>query len=108
MAASFVACRWKYDVFVSFRGEDIRKSFMDHLFNDFKQKGIYAFRDDNELPKGEEISPHLYKAIEESRSYTEAFRNHEVSNTAEVGKWKEALSMAADLSGFDLQDMTNG
>ncbi|GKD22759.1 NB-ARC domains-containing protein [Tanacetum coccineum] len=31
------------------------------------QKGIRAFRDDNELPKGEEISPHLYKAIEESR-----------------------------------------
>ncbi|GKC53601.1 NB-ARC domains-containing protein [Tanacetum coccineum] len=40
---------------------------MDHLFNDFKQKGIFAFRYDNELPKGEKISPHLYKAIEESR-----------------------------------------
>ncbi|GJR59449.1 NB-ARC domains-containing protein [Tanacetum coccineum] len=161
MAASSIANRWKYDVFVSFRGEDIRKSFMDHLFNDFKQKGIYAFRDDNKLPKGEEIYPHLYKAIEESRflivifsenyasstwclrelvkiheckqaenpkyevrivfydvkpdvvrkqkmSYAEAFRNHDVSNSSEVGKWKEALSMAADLSGFDLQDMTNG
>ncbi|GJW28334.1 NB-ARC domains-containing protein [Tanacetum coccineum] len=134
---------------------------MDHLFNDFKQKGINAFRDDNKLPKGEEISPHLYKAIEESRilivifsknyassswclrelgkiieckqienpkhevriifydvkpdvvrkqkgSYAEAFRNHEVSNSAHVSKWKEALSMAADLSGFDLQDMTDG
>nr|GEX18012.1 NB-ARC domains-containing protein [Tanacetum cinerariifolium] len=41
-------------------------------------------------------------------SYAEAFRNHEDSNSAEVGKWKEALSKAADLSGFDLQDMTNG
>ncbi|GKF61002.1 NB-ARC domains-containing protein, partial [Tanacetum coccineum] len=39
---------------------------MDHLFNDFMHKGIHAFRDDRELPKGEEISPHLYKAIEES------------------------------------------
>ncbi|GKC89896.1 ARID DNA-binding domain-containing protein [Tanacetum coccineum] len=56
----------KYDVFVSFRGDDVRKNFKDHLFNDFKQKGILAFRDDRELPKGEEISPHLYKAIEES------------------------------------------
>ncbi|GJU42648.1 NB-ARC domains-containing protein [Tanacetum coccineum] len=161
MATTSFPHRWKYDVFVSFRGEDIRKNFMDHLFNDFKQKGIYAFRDDDKLPKGEEISPHLYKAIEESRflivifsknyasstwclkelvkileckqienskhevriifydakpdvvrkqkrSYAEAFRNHKVSNSAEVGKWKEALSMAADLSGFDLQDMTNG
>ena len=44
----------------------------------------------------------------QKRSYGEVFRNHEVSNSAEVGKWKEALSMAADLSGFDLQDMTNG
>ncbi|GJZ25646.1 NB-ARC domains-containing protein [Tanacetum coccineum] len=161
MATTSIPHRWKYDVFVSFRGEDIRKSFMDHLFNDFKQKGIHAFRDDRELPKGEKISPHLYKAIEESRflivifsknyasstwclrelvkildckqienpkyevriifydakphvvrklkrSYAEAFRNHEVSNIAEVSEWKEALSMAADLSGFDLHDMTNG
>ncbi|GKD33917.1 NB-ARC domains-containing protein [Tanacetum coccineum] len=46
-------------------GEDIRKSLVDHLFNDFNQKGIYVFKDDNELTKGEEISPHLYKAIEE-------------------------------------------
>ncbi|GJS89821.1 NB-ARC domains-containing protein [Tanacetum coccineum] len=51
----------------SVSGDDIRKNFMDHLFNDFKQKGIHAFKDDRELPKGEEISPHLYKAIEESR-----------------------------------------
>nr|GEY30473.1 retrotransposon protein, putative, unclassified [Tanacetum cinerariifolium] len=137
-------------------GEDIRKSFMDHLFNDFKQKGIYAFRDDNELPKGEEISPHLYEAIEESRflivifskdyassswclkelvkileckemgkpkhevqiifydakpdvvrkqtgSYAEAFAKHELSNSTTVDKWKEALSMAANLSGWDLR-----
>ncbi|GKC77602.1 NB-ARC domains-containing protein [Tanacetum coccineum] len=161
MATTSVPHRWKYDVFVSFRGEDIRKTFMDHLFNDFKQKGIRAFRDDRELPKGEEISPHLYKAIEDSRflivifskdyasstwclrelvkifeckqienpkhevriifydakpdvvrkqkrSYAEAFINHEVSNKTEVDKWRETLSMAADLSGWDLQDMKNG
>ncbi|GJX64335.1 ARID DNA-binding domain-containing protein [Tanacetum coccineum] len=99
---------WKYDVFVSFRGDDIRKNFMDHLFNDFKQKGILAFRDDRELPKGEEISPHLYKAIEESRTYAKAFAKHGLSNRTEVDKWREALSMAANLSGWDLQDMTNG
>ncbi|GJU21045.1 NB-ARC domains-containing protein [Tanacetum coccineum] len=32
MATTSVPHRWKYDVFVSFRGDDIRKSFMDHLF----------------------------------------------------------------------------
>ncbi|GJU01215.1 NB-ARC domains-containing protein [Tanacetum coccineum] len=108
MATTSIPHRWKYDVFVSFRGEDIRKTFMDHLFSDFKQKGIHAFSDDRELPKGEEISSQLYKAIEESRSYAEAFSNHKVSNKTEVDKWREALSKAANLSGWDLQDMTNG
>ncbi|GJZ45129.1 NB-ARC domains-containing protein [Tanacetum coccineum] len=128
MATTSISHRWKYDVFVSFRGEDIRKSFMDHLFNDFKQKGIHAFSDDKVLPKGEAISPHLYKAIEESRyevqivfydvkpdvvrkqtdSYAEAFDKHRRSNRPEVDIWKEALFMAGNLSGWDLQDMTNG
>ncbi|GJR62799.1 NB-ARC domains-containing protein [Tanacetum coccineum] len=160
MATTSVPHCWKYDVFVSFRGDDIRKNFMDHMFNDFKQKGIYAFRDDRELPKGDSISPHLYKAIEESRflivifsknyassswclqelvkileckqiecpryevqtvfydvkpsvvrkqtdSYAEAFVKHQRSNRPEVDNWKEALSTAANLSGWDLQDMTN-
>nr|XP_043633083.1 disease resistance protein RUN1-like [Erigeron canadensis] len=114
-----------------------------------------------ELPRGEEISPQLYKAIENSRflmvifsknyassswclrelvkildtkklekpkhevrilfydvmpevvrkqteSYAEAFVKHEVSNRAEVDVWKEALTVAASLSGWDLNDMTNG
>ena len=41
-------------------------------------------------------------------SYAEAFAKHDVSNRTEVDKWREALSMAANLSGWDLQDMTNG
>ncbi|GJT14187.1 putative reverse transcriptase domain-containing protein [Tanacetum coccineum] len=40
--------------------------------------------------------------------YAEAFVKHQVSNRLEVDNWKEALSMAANLSGWDLQDMTNG
>nr|GFB37054.1 NB-ARC domains-containing protein [Tanacetum cinerariifolium] len=150
MATTFVPHWWKYDVFVSFRGDDIRKSFMDHLFNDFKQKGIHAFRDD--LPKGEEISPELYAAIERSRflivifsknyassawclreienpkhevqtifydvkpdvvrnqtkNYAEAFVKHQDLKRPEVDNWKEALSTATNLSGWDLEDMTNG
>ncbi|GKC24601.1 NB-ARC domains-containing protein, partial [Tanacetum coccineum] len=81
MATTSVPHRWKYDVFVSFRGEDIRRSFMDHMFNDFNQKGIYAFRDDNKLPKGEEISPHLYKAVEESRFLIVIFSKNYASSS---------------------------
>ncbi|KDO40203.1 hypothetical protein CISIN_1g047667mg [Citrus sinensis] len=57
----------KYDVFLSFRGEDTRKSFTGHLYAALKNKGIYVFRDDKELEKGGSISPELLKAIEESR-----------------------------------------
>nr|XP_034909754.1 disease resistance protein RUN1-like isoform X2 [Populus alba] len=56
-----------YDVFLSFRGEDTRKTFTDHLYTALVQAGIHTFRDDDELPRGEEISHHLLRAIEESR-----------------------------------------
>ncbi|XP_061944126.1 disease resistance protein RPV1-like [Populus nigra] len=56
-----------YDVFLSFRGEDTRKTFTDHLYSALVQAGIHTFRDDDELPRGEEISDHLLRAIQESR-----------------------------------------
>ncbi|KAK3430851.1 hypothetical protein EUGRSUZ_E02272 [Eucalyptus grandis] len=55
-----------YHVFLSFRGADLRKSFVSHLYQALKQKGIHTFRDNEELEKGDEISPVLMKAIEES------------------------------------------
>ncbi|KAG8660922.1 hypothetical protein MANES_02G202000v8 [Manihot esculenta] len=59
--------QWKYDVFLSFRGEDTRTSFTDHLYAALNQKGIVAFRDDRSLQRGKEIAPELLKAIEDSR-----------------------------------------
>ncbi|XP_006385250.3 disease resistance protein RUN1 isoform X2 [Populus trichocarpa] len=56
-----------YDVFLSFRGEDTRKTFTDHLYTALVQAGIHTFRDDDELPRGEEISDHLLRAIQESK-----------------------------------------
>ncbi|CAL9004937.1 unnamed protein product [Prunus brigantina] len=55
-----------YDVFLSFRGEDTRTNFTDHLQEALVRKGIRTFID-GELVRGEEISPALVKAIEESR-----------------------------------------
>ncbi|GKG14680.1 NB-ARC domains-containing protein, partial [Tanacetum coccineum] len=66
----------------------------------------------NESPKHEvhiifyDAKPDVVR--KQKRSYAEAFSKHEVSNKTEVDKWREGLSMAADLSGWDLQDMTNG
>ncbi|XP_030932985.1 TMV resistance protein N-like isoform X2 [Quercus lobata] len=57
----------KYDVFLSFRGEDTRKKFTDHLYRALEQKGISTFKDDEKLKQGTPIAPELLKAIEESR-----------------------------------------
>lgn len=72
--------RWNYDVFLSFRGEDTRKNFTDHLYTALIQAGIHTFRDDNELPRGEEISPQLLKAIEGSRISIVVFSKHYASS----------------------------
>ncbi|KAM5575892.1 hypothetical protein ABKV19_014701 [Rosa sericea] len=69
--------RFTYDVFLSFRGIDTRKNFTDHLYTALKQKGIFTFRDDKELERGESIGPNLLKAIEESRYVIAVFsRNY--------------------------------
>ncbi|KAI9072895.1 hypothetical protein K1719_045140 [Acacia pycnantha] len=56
---------WKYHVFLSFRGEDTRKGFTDHLHAALKQRGIITFLDDK-LNRGEVISDQLLQAIDES------------------------------------------
>lgn len=54
-----------YDVFVSFRGPDIRRGFLSHLVEAFSRNQIVAFVD-NKLHKGDEISESLLGAIERS------------------------------------------
>ncbi|KAI3817419.1 hypothetical protein L1987_11209 [Smallanthus sonchifolius] len=58
---------WNYDVFLSFRGEDTRKRFVDHLYTALVQQGIHTYKDDETLARGESIGPSLLKAIQESR-----------------------------------------
>ena len=56
-----------YDVFLSFRGEDTRASFTSHLYTALHNAGVFVFKDDETLPRGNKISPSLQLAIEESR-----------------------------------------
>uniref|UniRef100_UPI001CB8943E disease resistance protein RUN1-like n=1 Tax=Erigeron canadensis TaxID=72917 RepID=UPI001CB8943E len=58
---------WKYDVFLSFRGEDTRKNFVDHLYSALEQSGIRTYKDDVTLPRGDSIGPSLFNAIQESQ-----------------------------------------
>ncbi|XP_039164503.1 TMV resistance protein N-like isoform X1 [Eucalyptus grandis] len=56
-----------YDVFLSFRGPDSRKGFTSHLYERLREARVRVFRDDDELPLGEEIGPQLFRAIDNSK-----------------------------------------
>ncbi|KAL6214486.1 hypothetical protein ACLB2K_013920 [Fragaria x ananassa] len=66
MAASPSSYRCRYHVFLSFRGEDTRKGFTNHLYRALELAGIHTFRDDDEIERGAEIAVELQKAIQES------------------------------------------
>ncbi|KAM5551416.1 hypothetical protein ABKV19_026315 [Rosa sericea] len=147
---------FKYDVFLSFRGEDTRNTFTSHLHAALVQKKIETYID-YELVRGEEIAPALLKAIEESKlsvvilsqdyasstwcldelahileckerhgqivipifyrtdpshvrhqreSYAAAFVQHEKRFKDKVLKWRDALTKASKLAGFDSRNIS--
>ncbi|CAN1158534.1 Disease resistance protein L6 [Linum perenne] len=59
----------EYEVFLSFRGPDVRTTFADVLYKFLDHSKIRTFLDDEELRKGEIIAPSLEKAIKESKVY---------------------------------------
>ncbi|XP_033509467.1 disease resistance protein RUN1-like isoform X2 [Nicotiana tomentosiformis] len=152
---------FSYEVFLSFRGEDTRKTFTGHLYSKLSDVGINTFIDDEELRKGDVISRELEKAIEGSRIsivvfsrnyassswclnelvkileckeilkqmvlpifydvdpsqvrkqtgiFGEALAKHKerLFGAQRVEKWRAALTEAANLSGWDLQNVADG
>ncbi|XP_068345445.1 disease resistance protein RUN1-like [Pyrus communis] len=59
--------QWEHDVFLSFRGEDTRKTFTDSLYWALKKDGVNVFIDEKKLPRGENIRDELVEAIKRSR-----------------------------------------
>ncbi|CAL8997786.1 unnamed protein product, partial [Prunus brigantina] len=55
-----------YDVFLSFRGEDTRKTFTDHLYWRLKHARVDVFIDEDELRGGEIIPDELNQIIQRS------------------------------------------
>ncbi|KAL3499788.1 hypothetical protein ACH5RR_038881 [Cinchona calisaya] len=163
IASSSSVCtpKWNYDVFLSFRGEDVRKNFVDFLYSALQQKGIYTYKDDEKLERGISIGPALSQAIEESRiaiivfsenyassswcldelakiiecnrllgqtilpvfydvdpsvvrkrkrSFSIAFAKHEdeIKDKERIQRWKDALVIAASISGWDVPNTANG
>ncbi|XP_010424154.1 PREDICTED: probable disease resistance protein RPP1 [Camelina sativa] len=58
--------QYSYDVFPSFSGQDVRRSFLSHFLEELKNNGISTFIDDG-IMKSESINSELVKAIRESR-----------------------------------------
>ncbi|KAL5776177.1 hypothetical protein ACOSP7_009103 [Xanthoceras sorbifolium] len=88
----------KYDVFLSFRGEDsATASFKSHLCGALSQKHIETFvaDDDDRLKRGDETSPALLRAIEESKISVVIFSKDYASSKgclrelAEIIKYKK-------------------
>ena len=65
-STSSSTARWKYDVFLNFRGEDTRYTFTNLIYGALIKEDIITFKDDEKLEKGKLISE-LFKEIEQSR-----------------------------------------
>ncbi|KAB2006481.1 hypothetical protein ES319_D11G348400v1 [Gossypium barbadense] len=87
--------RKQYDVFLSFRGEDTRWNFTDHLYHALRRSGIVTFKDDLKLEAGEEIRPGILKAVQQSWcsvivfSETYAFSGYCLEELAEIVKQRK-------------------
>ncbi|XP_027337079.1 TMV resistance protein N-like [Abrus precatorius] len=64
-SSSFSNPRWIYDVFINFRGEDTRNSFVSHLHASLANAGIQTFIDES-LRKGKMLKVELMEAIKAS------------------------------------------
>ncbi|KAG7948137.1 hypothetical protein I3843_14G132300 [Carya illinoinensis] len=107
--------RSKHDVFLSFYGEDIRRSFTDHLYFYLKRKGVLVFRDDESLKRGKCISQELMQAIQESRYAIVIFSTNYASSKwclrelAEIVEWekKKNLTIIPIFYHVDPSDVRN-
>ncbi|KAM2022228.1 hypothetical protein ACFX16_044157 [Malus domestica] len=141
-----------YDVFLSFSGEDTRKTFTDHLYWTLKAARVDAFIEEKESTRGgeEKASEKVKQAIQGSKMaviifsrryadstrcleelveimeckrtlrlmvlpifydvdpsdvksqsgiFAEAFEKHEDHKEEKLGRWRKAVSEAADLAG---------
>lgn len=63
---------WKHDVFLSFREDGTRKTFVDHLYSALIQQGIYTYKDDYAIPRGRivwSIHSEGYRGITDCRHH---------------------------------------
>ncbi|KAM7474172.1 hypothetical protein LguiB_021415 [Lonicera macranthoides] len=70
-----------YDVFLNFRGEDTRKTFIHELYMALVQGGLFTFKDEGMMDKGENLKSELKKAIHQSKSSIVVISKNYASST---------------------------
>ena len=70
----------KYDVFISFRGEDTRAGFTSHLYEAFLQSKFHTYID-YKIQKGDQVWAELMKAIKQSTIFLAVFSKNYASST---------------------------
>nr|XP_048319578.1 disease resistance protein Roq1-like [Ziziphus jujuba var. spinosa] len=80
MVASSSSFQEKYEVFLSFRGEDTREGFTRYLYNALCQKHINTYKDDENLESGHKISE-IMDTIKESKICIIVFSKDFASST---------------------------
>ncbi|EFH63036.1 predicted protein, partial [Arabidopsis lyrata subsp. lyrata] len=71
---------WVYDIFPSFRGEDVRKNFVCHFIKELDRKLITAFKD-NQIERSRSLDPELKQAIRDSRIAVVVFSKNYASSS---------------------------
>ncbi|KAL4029040.1 hypothetical protein IC575_012260 [Cucumis melo] len=92
-----IAFEWSYDVFFSFRGEDTRTNFTSHLDMVLRQKGVNVFIDDKLQRVFYKVDPSDIRS-----NFGEALAKHQAKFQTKTQIWREALTSAANLSGWNL------
>ncbi|XP_010537573.1 PREDICTED: disease resistance protein RML1A-like isoform X2 [Tarenaya hassleriana] len=87
----------KYDVFLSFRGTDTRRTIVSHLHKALVDSGILTFKDDQELEEGDPIFYKIIEAIAESRLAIVVLSKDYASSRSCL----EELQMIMELHGED-------
>ncbi|KAK9065658.1 hypothetical protein SSX86_015059 [Deinandra increscens subsp. villosa] len=70
-----------YDVFISYRGDDTRKTFVDHMYFALRRKNIRVYMDADKIKRGDHIMDELLKSIDHSRFYIIVFSKNYPSSS---------------------------
>eukprot|EP01018_Ginkgo_biloba_P006715 Gb_07498 [translate_table: standard] len=112
----------KFDVFLSLRGDDTRRTLVDHLYHRLTAAKVHAFIDNEELEKGHNIGFSLEQAIDNSDylipifrhqkgPFEQAFQEHRNKRRCSedtIQEWKGSLQAACSASGYSLKGEFNG